>query len=68
MKERLPLVLSRNSLRAKDVAALLGLHVITVYKLAKSGQIPSFKVGYSVRFRPEHIEKIMSTGARDEGI
>ncbi len=43
-----------------EVAELLKLSKITIYKLAKSGQIPSFRVGSSLRFRREKILEILA--------
>jgi excisionase family DNA binding protein len=51
-----------DSLTARQVAELLNLHIVTVYKLASSGRLPSFKIGYSLRFRPEQIEAFISRG------
>lgn len=44
----------------RDVAKLLKLSKITIYKLAKTGQIPSFRVGSSLRFRKEKILEILA--------
>lgn len=37
---------------ARTIAALLDLKVSTVYKLVRLHQIPSFRIGYAVRFDP----------------
>jgi excisionase family DNA binding protein len=47
-------------LTARDVAAMLNLHPITVYRWARQLRIPSVKIGYALRFRPEQIEKFLS--------
>lgn len=44
-------------LTAEEVAKLLRVTKITVYKQAKKGQIPSFKVGRALRFNREEIEE-----------
>jgi excisionase family DNA binding protein len=41
------------ALRVRDVAPILGVSIQQVYKMAASGEIPSFKVASSVRFDPE---------------
>ena len=40
------------ALRVRDIAQLLGLSIQQIYKMAAAGQIPSFRVGCSVRFDP----------------
>ena len=47
-------------LTADEVAEYLKLSKITVYKLAKDGSIPGFRVGGSWRFSKSNIEKLMS--------
>jgi excisionase family DNA binding protein len=47
-------------LTADEVAEYLKLSKITVYKLAKDGSIPGFRVGGSWRFSKSNIEKMMS--------
>lgn len=42
-----------------QVAELLHLHVMTVYRLAKQGKLPGFKVGGRWRFRKEAMENWM---------
>lgn len=42
---------------ASDAAVFLGAHVETIRRLARRGEIPSFKVGKDWRFRREAIEK-----------
>jgi len=46
-------------LTADEVAEYLKLSKITVYKLAKQGSIPGFRVGGSWRFNRSFIEKMM---------
>jgi excisionase family DNA binding protein len=46
-------------LTADEVAEYLKLSKITVYKLAKNGSIPAFRVGGSWRFSKSNIEKMM---------
>ncbi|OQA15137.1 MAG: Helix-turn-helix domain protein [bacterium ADurb.Bin363] len=47
-------------LTVPDVARLLNLSEITVYRLAKEGKIPAKKVGRCWRFSKETIEKWFS--------
>jgi excisionase family DNA binding protein len=42
---------------ALDVAAFLGAHVETIRRLARRGEIPSFKVGKDWRFRRDALER-----------
>lgn len=43
------------ALKAKDLAELLNISKITVFKRAKAGKIPSFRIGSAVRFDPKSI-------------
>ena len=47
-------------LTADEVAGYLKLSKITIYKLAKDGALPGFRVGGSWRFSKANIEKLMS--------
>ena len=40
---------------ARTVATLLGLKPSTIYKLVRQHEIPSFRVGYSVRLDPAAV-------------
>jgi len=51
------------ALRVRDVAPILGVSIQQVYKMAASGQIPSFRVASSVRFDPEDF----AVWLRDKG-
>lgn len=46
-------------LTVEQVAELLHLHPMTVYRLAKGGKLPGFKVGGRWRFRKDAIEEWM---------
>lgn len=51
-------------LTVEDVAALLGVHRQTVYRLKdKPGGIPAYKIGGRVRFRAEEIEAYIKAQA-----
>jgi len=41
----------------KDVAEQLGLHKTTIYRLAKKGELPAFKVGNQWRFDKNILEE-----------
>jgi excisionase family DNA binding protein len=43
------------ALNAAQLATLLAVSKIIIYKLAKKGRIPSFRVGTCVRFCPKAI-------------
>ena len=42
----------RSALDAEELAEILDYAVSTVYKMAKKGQIPSYRIGGSVKFDP----------------
>lgn len=43
------------ALTAKDVSKLLQMDTDTIYKAARRGEIPSFRIGTSVRFDPKNL-------------
>jgi excisionase family DNA binding protein len=45
----------RNALKASELATLLGVTPQHVYKMAAQQDIPSFRVGKSVRFDPRQV-------------
>jgi len=45
----------KTAMTANEVAELLAISPITVYKMAKAGRLPSFRVGTAVRFDPRAI-------------
>ena len=47
-----------------QVAELLHLHVMTVYRLAKDGKLPGFKVGGRWRFHEETLNSWMADRAQ----
>jgi len=47
-----------------QVAELLQLHVMTVYRLAKEGKLPGFKVGGRWRFHQETLDAWMADRAQ----
>lgn len=46
-------------LTVEQVAELLHLHPMTVYRLAKEGKLPGFKVGGRWRFQKDAMENWM---------
>jgi len=45
----------QRAMTAEEVSELFGVHLDTIYKLARSGSIPSFRIGTSVRFDPKYL-------------
>jgi excisionase family DNA binding protein len=48
-------------LHVRDVAPILGVSIQQVYKMAASGQIPSFRIASSVRFDPDEFAAWLKT-------
>lgn len=46
-----------HAITAQDLARLLNMSRITIFKLAKAGSIPPFRIGTSVRFDPKAVAK-----------
>lgn len=46
---------AENALTAQQVAALLNISPKTVFKLAKAGRMPAFRIGTAVRFCPKKL-------------
>ena len=51
-------------LNAQDVAAALNIGLSTVYQLVERGELPSIRIGRSVRIRPEDLEKFIESKAQ----
>jgi excisionase family DNA binding protein len=49
------------ALTANQMAKVLNVSEITIYKQAKAGRIPSFRVGACVRFDPKTVAKWLRT-------
>jgi excisionase family DNA binding protein len=45
----------KGALTAKQLAEMLNISPKTVFKMAKAGRIPSFRVGSAVRFDARHV-------------
>jgi excisionase family DNA binding protein len=52
-----PMESNHELLTVKEVCDLLRVHYSTVYKLARDGRIPGFRVGTDWRFRRDMIER-----------
>jgi len=50
-----------HALTAGDLAKLLSGSRITIFKQAKAGRIPSFRIGTSVRFCPRTVARWLRT-------
>jgi excisionase family DNA binding protein len=48
-------------LNVQDVAAALNMGLSTVYLLVERGEIPSIRIGRSVRIRLEDLEKFIES-------
>lgn len=46
----------RQIMTPKEAAKYLGLHLITVYRLIKRGELPGFKVGGQWRFKKDLLD------------
>ena len=55
-------------LTVKEVAKYLKMCQITIYRLAKAGKIPAFKVGGDWRFKQSSIEKWIDENENSNGI
>lgn len=49
---------------AQELAALLKIHLRTVYKLAEKGAIPGNRIGRSWRFNKRDLLDLISNGRR----
>ena len=53
---------------AQDVAAALNMGLSTVYQLVDRGELPSIRIGRSVRIRPEDLEKFIESKAQRQAV
>ena len=54
--------------KAKEIAEILQVHVKTVYKWGRAGQLKTVKVGKSVRFFLPELDELDSTQNTDNTI
>jgi excisionase family DNA binding protein len=45
----------KHALKAEELAEILSVSKITIFKRAKAGKIPSFRIGSAVRFDPKSV-------------
>lgn len=45
----------QRAMTADEVSNLFGIHIDTIYKAARQGDLPSFRIGTSVRFDPKNL-------------
>jgi excisionase family DNA binding protein len=50
-----------HALTADELARLLSVARVTIFKLAKAGRIPSFRIGTCVRFDPHAVARWLRT-------
>ena len=53
-------------LNAQEVAAALNMGLSTVYLLVERGDLPSIRIGRSVRIRPEDLEKFIESKTQSQ--
>jgi len=56
---------SREIMTIADVAAYLGLHELTVRRLAREGQLPALKLGRQWRVKRDLLEKWLEQRSMD---
>jgi excisionase family DNA binding protein len=57
----------KNIVTAKEVASLLKLSKLSIYKLASRGELPGFKIGDSWRFEMDEILKLIQGARKGSG-
>lgn len=53
----------KGALTARQLSELLSISAVTIFKMAKSGRLPSFRIGGCVRFCPRTVARWL----RDRG-
>ncbi len=48
---------NKEIMTAKEVAAYLNIHPLTVHRYAREGKIPAFKIGTDWRFHRKYLER-----------
>ncbi len=51
----------------KEAAKYLGLHLVTVYRLIKKGELPCFKVGGQWRFKKDLLDQWIEGRTENNG-
>jgi len=57
----------REILTVKDLASYMRCHQSTIYRLAKHGEIPGFRLGGAWRFRISDIDRWAKTLSNNAG-
>jgi excisionase family DNA binding protein len=52
---------TKGAMTAEQLAKILNVSKITIFKQAKAGRIPSFRIGTCVRFDPKAVAKWLRT-------
>ncbi len=60
-------MLDKKFYTAKELAATLAITPMTVYRLAKRGEIEAVKVGRSIRFSSEAVEEFLENASMGDG-
>lgn len=55
--------ISNKLLTVNEVASILRVSNMTVYRLVKSGQIPAIRVGKNYRIKESDVNKYLSRGS-----
>jgi excisionase family DNA binding protein len=55
-KNHKPLILYNQIMTPKEAALYLGIHIITMYRLIKKGDLPCFKIGGQWRFKRDILD------------
>ena len=58
---------TREIMTPRDAAEYLSIHVRTIYRLVKNGEIPCRKVGGSWRFKKDALDEWLSGRDSSEG-
>lgn len=45
----------------KDLAKILAVKPLTIYRMIERGQLPAVKIGKTIRFKPEDIDAYLET-------
>ena len=56
-------IFDEEMLTTKEVAAILRVHTTTVYRLIKTGRLPSIRVGSDYRVSSVRLEQLMQVPA-----
>ncbi len=51
-------------MKASEVASYTKLSKSTIYRLAKSGELPSYRIGKSIRFKIEEVEEAVKNAKK----